>query len=332
MGPKKEILLEVKDLETGFDSEAGYIKVINKVSFNIHKKETVGIVGESGCGKSVTSLSIMRLLPKPAGNIEGGEIVFRGTDLVKLTPDEMHHVRGNQISMIFQEPMTALNPVQKVGKQLGEAYRLHHPEMTETEIFDASVEMIQSVGIPDPAKRLDEYPHQLSGGIRQRVMIAISLACKPDLLIADEPTTALDVTIQAQILRLMKKMQEEIGMAIMFITHDLGVIAELCDHVVVMYTGEIVESAPVVELFKNPKHPYTKGLLSSIPKLENESKTTLSIIEGMVPDLLDLPKGCNFQNRCPYADEKCKEISPELKRIKGKEDHFASCLKQDVLQ
>ncbi len=324
-----EILLNVKNLETGFATESGYVKVLDKVSFSINKGETVGIVGESGCGKSVTSLSVMRLLPRPAGRIEGGEILFQGTDITKVPVEDMHKIRGNKISMIFQEPMTALNPVQKVGQQLAEVYQLHHPEMNAKAIKQASMEMLAAVGIPDQERRLNEFPHQLSGGIRQRVMIAMALACSPDLLIADEPTTALDVTIQAQILRLMKKMQKEFGMAIMFITHDLGVIAELCDYVVVMYAGKIVEKAPVKDLFKKPLHPYSKGLLESIPRLENTPKTKLNVIEGIVPDLFNLPPGCRFENRCPYRSEKCKTAHPELEEVSL--HHHVACFHKDKL-
>ncbi len=322
-----DILLDVKNLETGFATESGYVKVLDKVSFSIPKGKTVGIVGESGCGKSVTSLSVMRLLPQPAGKIEGGEILFNGTDITKLPIKRMHEIRGNKISMIFQEPMTALNPVQKVGRQLGEIYELHHPEMTAEQVHKASIDMLSAVGIPDQERRLNEYPHQLSGGIRQRVMIAMALACRPDLLIADEPTTALDVTIQAQILRLMKKMLEEFGMAIMFITHDLGVIAELCDYVVVMYAGKIVEKGTVHEIFAKPRHPYTKGLLESIPRLDNIPKTKLPIIDGIVPDLFNLPKGCRFANRCNYASEICEAGHPELEEIMS--NHFVACYNKD---
>ncbi len=322
-----DILLDVRNLETGFATESGYVKVLDRVNFSINKGQTVGIVGESGCGKSVTSLSVMRLLPRPAGRIEGGEILFNGIDITKLPVQKMHEIRGNKISMIFQEPMTALNPVQKVGQQLGEVYRLHHPDMTNNDVRKASIEMLSAVGIPDEERRLNEYPHQLSGGIRQRVMIAMALACRPDLLIADEPTTALDVTIQAQILRLMKKMQKDFGMAIMFITHDLGVIAELCDYVVVMYAGKIVEKGTVQEIFKKPRHPYTKGLLESIPRLETTPKTKLPIIEGIVPDLFNLPKGCRFANRCNYASDICQGGHPELEEVMS--NHHVACYNKD---
>jgi oligopeptide/dipeptide ABC transporter ATP-binding protein len=296
---------------------------VDDVSFEIKKRQTLGLVGESGCGKSVTALSIMRLLPKPTGIIVSGQILFNGSDLVRLPADQMHEIRGERISMVFQEPMTSLNPVHRIGKQLGEVYRLHFAAMSENEIRQQSLELLQKVGIPEPEQRMEEYPHQISGGMRQRVMIALALACRPDILIADEPTTALDVTIQAQILDLMQKLQSETGMAVMVITHDLGVIAETCEDVVVMYAGKVAESASAVELFKNPKHPYTQGLLDSIPRLETPRKTKLNIIKGIVPSLYDLPSGCRFRNRCPYAMEICKSKPPPL--IEVGENHFASC-------
>ena len=262
-------LLEVEDLRVRFDGEAGPVHVVRGVSFELARGRTLGIVGESGSGKSVTSLAVMRLLQKPAGVIEGGQVRLEGRDLAAAAPGEMAKVRGNRIWMIFQEPMTALNPVHTVGRQLAESYELHCPGMSPAGRREAALHMLREVGIPDPAKRLDEYPHQLSGGMRQRVMIAIALACKPDILIADEPTTALDVTIQAQILRLLKRLQREHGMAVIFITHDLGVIAEVCDEVVVMYAGQVVERGTARELFLAPKHPYTRGLLASIPRLDS---------------------------------------------------------------
>ncbi|MGB5987607.1 MAG: ABC transporter ATP-binding protein, partial [Desulfobacterales bacterium] len=265
MAPKP--LLTIENLTTAFDTEAGRIRAVEGVSFSVSKGRTLGIVGESGCGKSVTALSIMRLLPQPAGRIEGGRIRFNGTDLVQLPAQEMHRIRGKRIAMIFQEPMTALNPVQRIGKQLGEVFELHFPEMDEGAIAAASLELLKKVGIPAPESRLGEYPHQISGGMRQRVMIAAALAGRPDLLIADEPTTALDVTIQAQILDLMGSLKQESGMAIIFITHDLGVIAEMADSVLVMYAGKVAERAPVDPLYQHPRHPYTQGLLSSIPRL-----------------------------------------------------------------
>ena len=316
-------ILEVKNLVTAFDTESGRIRAVDEVSFAIKKQQTLGIVGESGCGKSVTALSIMRLLPKPAGLIESGQILYNGVDLVQLPADEMHEIRGKRISIVFQEPMTSLNLVHRIGKQLGEVYRLHFTDMSDDEIRQASLELLQKVGIPEPEQRLEEYPHQISGGMRQRVMIALALACKPDILIADEPTTALDVTIQAQILDLMKGLQSETGMAVMFITHDLGVIAETCEEVVVMYAGKVAETASATDLFKNPKHPYTQGLLDSIPRLETRRKTKLNIIEGMVPSLYEIPSGCRFRNRCPHAMEICAGDPPPMKSVGA--NHLAAC-------
>jgi oligopeptide/dipeptide ABC transporter ATP-binding protein len=318
-----ETILRVNHLVTAFDTEDGRIRAVDDVSFQVKKEHTLGLVGESGCGKSVTALSIMRLLPKPTGLIENGQILFNSTDIAKLPADQMHEIRGKRISMIFQEPMTSLNPVHRIGKQLGEVYLLHFPDMRESEIRQQSVELLQKVGIPEPEQRMAEYPHQISGGMRQRVMIALALACKPDILIADEPTTALDVTIQAQILDLIKKLQIETGMAVIFITHDLGVIAEICEDVVVMYAGRVAETASAIDLFKNPKHPYTQGLLVSIPRLETPRKTKLNIIEGMVPSLYELPSGCRFRNRCPYAMEICASELPPLNKVG--EDHLAAC-------
>ena len=319
----KETILQVEHLVTAFDTEAGRVRAVEDISFQVRKGQTLGIVGESGCGKSVTALSIMRLLPKPAGIIEGGRILFEDIDITGLPAEDMHEIRGNRISMIFQEPMTALNPVHKIGGQLREVYQLHFSDMSDSEMWRESLGMLQKVGIPDPEARVGEYPHQISGGMRQRVMIGLALACKPDILIADEPTTALDVTIQAQILELMRRLQHDTGMAIIFITHDLGVIAEMCDDVVVMYAGKIMETAPVVSLFEDPKHPYTQGLLASIPRLETPGKIELTIIEGVVPSLYELPEGCRFQNRCPHVMEICKTESPPLKPVG--QDHFVSC-------
>ena len=318
-----ENILEVKNLVTAFDTESGRIRAVDDVSFAIKKQKTLGIVGESGCGKSVTALSIMRLLPKPAGIIESGQIQFNGVDLVQLAADEMHEIRGKRISMVFQEPMTSLNPVHRIGKQLGEVYRLHFTDMSDEEIRQQSLELLQQVGIPEPEQRLEEYPHQISGGMRQRVMIALALACKPDILIADEPTTALDVTIQAQILDLMQGLQADTGMAVMFITHDLGVIAETCEEVVVMYAGKVAETASATDLFKNPKHPYTQGLLDSIPRLETRRKTKLNIIEGIVPSLYEIPSGCRFRNRCPDAMKICAGDPPPMKSVGP--NHRAAC-------
>jgi len=320
---KEKAILTVDNLVTTFDTEQGMIRAVEGVSFDVMAGRTLGIVGESGCGKSVTALSIMRLLPKPHGRIESGTIRFQDQDLATLPADKMHAIRGYGIAMIFQEPMTALNPVHPIGRQLGEVFKLHFPDMNDTEIRKKSVALLKKVGISDAGHRMDEYPHQTSGGMRQRVMIAMALAGRPEILIADEPTTALDVTIQAQILELMKKLQRQTGMAIIFITHALGVIAEMCDDVLVMYAGKVAESAPVTELFKNPKHPYTRGLLSAIPRLENKPKTRLATIRGMVPSLYELPDGCRFENRCPYAMVGCHLTPPPSRTVN--ERHRVSC-------
>jgi peptide/nickel transport system ATP-binding protein len=294
-------ILEVRDLVTAFDTDAGQVTAVDGVSFDVKKGKTLGIVGESGCGKSVTALSIIRLLPQPMGKILGGSVFFKDRDLTQLKDKEMYNVRGAQIGMIFQEPMTALNPVHRIGKQLSEVFLLHMP-ISKKEAWDRSIEILQKVGIPSPEIRVSDYPHQLSGGMRQRVVIAMALACKPDLIIADEPTTALDVTIQAQILELMMELQEEMGMSIILITHDLGVIAETCDDVVVMYAGRVAEKGEIDQIFHNPQHLYTKGLLESIPRLENERKTVLKTIPGMVPGLSELPVGARFAPRSPHPD------------------------------
>ena len=320
-----ESLLQVRHLATEFSTDQGVARALDDISFELKAGETLGIVGESGCGKSVTSLSIMRLLPKPAGWIASGEVLFRGQDLTQLPADDMHNIRGNRIAMIFQEPMTALNPVYKIGRQLGETLALHNPQMSKQEIEEASIHMLERVGIPAPHRRMKEFPHQLSGGMRQRVMIAIALLCHPEILIADEPTTALDVTIQAQILQLLKDLQQETGMAIIFITHDLGVIAEMCDRVVVMYGGRIIEQADVQALFDFPRHPYTRGLMHAIPRLEKPAKETLNTIPGMVPSLFEYPPGCRFQNRCDYVEDQCRQATPELE---GRSDeHQVRCFR-----
>ena len=291
-----ENLLEVRGLITSFQTDAGWVRAVDGVSFSIPKGKTVGLVGESGCGKTVTAMSIVQLLPKPAGNVLEGEIVFKGEDLRQVSKKRIHQVRGGEIGVIFQEPMSALNPVHRVGRQIVEGLRLH-TKMSAKEALAEAVNLLEKVGIPAPERRVMDYPHQLSGGMRQRVMIAIAIACKPDLLISDEPTTALDVTVQAQILELIEKMQSELGMSQLMITHDLGVIAENCDEVVVMYAGRVVERAPVKELFANPLHAYTKGLLNSIPRLENERKTQLNTIEGQVAAIRDFVPGCRFCQR-----------------------------------
>ena len=309
-----ENILSVRNLCISFATDFGLLKAVDGVSFDIPKGKTLGLVGESGCGKSVTSLSIMRLLPQPAGRIPNGEILFEGKDMVKATPEELYGIRGSQIAMIFQEPMSALNPIHTIERQLSEMFQIHFPKLSKKEIRKNCIDLLNKVGIPEPVKRLKEYPHQLSGGMRQRVMIAMALSCKPKLLIADEPTTALDVTVQAQILLLMKELQEEYGMSILFITHDLGVVAQMCDEVVVMYAGRVAEKASVSELYKSPKHPYTNGLLGSLPRFDTKRKSTLSTIPGMVPSLSHMPEGCRFQNRCPKASDKCT-TQPELKAV-----------------
>ncbi len=318
-----QTILTVQNLRTYFQTDGGLAKAVDGVSFTLDRGETLGLVGESGCGKSVTSLSVMRLIPTPPGRIEEGQILFDDRDLLALPEDEMRKVRGNDIAMIFQEPMTSLNPVFTCGFQIDEAVALHQG-LDKVETRKKTIDMLQRVGIPDPEQRADEYPHQLSGGMRQRVMIAMALSCAPGLLIADEPTTALDVTIQAQILELLEQLQKEFGMAILMITHDLGVIAEVADRVAVMYAGKIVESGSVEEIFGNPRHPYTIGLLKSIPSVD-ETRERLDVIQGTVPDATQFPTGCRFAPRCPSADTSCT-TEPELLRVASAErEHHVAC-------
>jgi len=312
---KDGVLLNIQGLQTHFYTEAGTVRAVDGVSLLVRKGETLGIVGESGCGKSVTALSVLRLIPNPPGKIVGGTIHLEGRDLLKLPENEMRKVRGASISMIFQEPMTSLNPVFTVGDQIAEGIRLHQ-RLSKRESWNKAIEMLRIVRVADPDRRVKEYPHQMSGGMRQRVMIAMALSCNPQLLIADEPTTALDVTIQAQILELLNQLKAELGMAVMLITHDLGVVADSAARVAVMYAGRVVEEAPVMELFTNPKHPYTQGLLASIPRIEKaERRPRLQAIPGMVPDMLDLPRGCKFQARCTKLFEPCSGEEPELKSV-----------------
>lgn len=315
-----DCILKVENLETTFFTKAGALKAVDGVSFSINKGETLGIVGESGCGKSVTSFSVLGLISNP-GRVTGGRILFKDQDLLKLNNDEMRKIRGKHIAMIFQEPMTALNPVLNIGYQISEQL-LEHENMNKSDALNRSIELLGLVGIPAPEKRVYDYPHQLSGGMRQRAMIAMALSCNPDLLIADEPTTALDVTIQAQILDLMQKIQEEFKMSIQFITHDLGVISELADRVIVMYAGTVVEAATSETIFTSPRHPYTVGLLESIPRID-KTQSRLPTIPGVVPSILNLPKGCRFQNRCPRALEECRVHAPELKSLSI--DHQIAC-------
>ena len=309
-------LLEVKNLRTYFHTDDGIVKSVDDVSFEVKRGKTLGVVGESGCGKSITSLSIMQLVEIPPGKIEGGEIIYEGEDLLKKSKDEMRKIRGGEIAMIFQEPMTSLNPVFTVGQQIMEALTLH-TDMDKAAAKERAIEMLKLVKIPLPEKRFNEYPHQLSGGMRQRVMIAMALSCNPKLLICDEPTTALDVTIQAQILDLINELKEKLGTSIMMITHDLGVIAEVADDVMVMYAGKIVEYGDADAIFESPKHPYTFGLMGCIPKLTDEDHARLSVIEGMVPSFDDMPKGCAFCPRCTEAKAICRERMPELVEVDG---------------
>jgi oligopeptide/dipeptide ABC transporter ATP-binding protein len=310
-----EALLELRGLTVRFHTGEGPITALSDVSLSLRPRETLGVVGESGCGKTVTALSIMRLIPDPPGEIVGGQILFRGRDLLGLSPDEMRSVRGNEIAMIFQEPMTSLNPIHSCGRQVMEPMMVHQG-MGKAEAAENSRELLRLVGIPNPVRVHGEFPHQLSGGMRQRVMIAMALGCRPGLLLADEPTTALDVTIQAQILELMKGLRSEIDSAIIMITHDMGVVAEICDRVVVMYAGQVVESSPVVDLFRKPLHPYTEGLLDSIPTIEGR-RERLRAIEGIVPSPYEKLVGCAFRPRCGYAKTICAEAAPGLTAAQG---------------
>jgi oligopeptide/dipeptide ABC transporter ATP-binding protein len=318
-------VLEIRDLKTYFFTYEGVAKAVDGVTYQLAKGEPLGLVGESGCGKSVTALSILRLIPIPPGKIVGGEILFKGKNLIDLSEEEMRKIRGNRISMIFQEPMTSLNPVFTIGNQIQETIKLHQG-LSKRESLEKAIEMLRLVNIPSPERCVNQYPHELSGGMRQRAMIAMSLACNPEILIADEPTTALDVTIQAQILDLLNKLKEELGMAIILITHNLGVIAETVNRVLVMYAGKIVEEAKTKTLFENPQHPYTRGLLKSIPRLGDKvrhGKVRLSEIPGVVPSLYEIPSGCKFSTRCPSVMDICKEKEPELKEIE--KGHFSAC-------
>lgn len=314
MSDVKNPILEVTDLRTSFFTENGEVKAVDGISFTIEEGKTLGIVGESGSGKSITSLSILRLLHGTTGKILGGEIAFKGENLMQLNEAQMMKIRGNRISMIFQEPMTSLNPTMTCGEQIAEAVRIHR-KLNRKDAWESALRMLKRVNMPEPEKRARQYPFELSGGMRQRVMIAMALSCHPDLLIADEPTTALDVTIQAQILRRIKRLQEEFGTSLIMITHDLGVIAEVCDEVAVMYCGKIVEYTHVANIFSEPKHPYTIGLLNSIPSHEVDSEDDLEIIQGTVPSPYDLPVGCAFAPRCPFAREKCHQQMPELTAV-----------------
>jgi len=313
-----EPVLQVKGLKTYYYTEEGVVPAVDGLDFEVEPGETFAIVGESGCGKSVTSLSILRLIPSPPGKIIDGEIIYHGQDLVKKSEREMRSIRGNDISMIFQEPMTSLNPVFTVGQQIGESFRFHQ-QMGKAEMLKKSIEMLRLVGIPEPEHVINDYPNQLSGGMRQRVMIAMALACNPKILIADEPTTALDVTIQAQIMELIVRLNEQLNMGVMLITHDLAVVAQTCSRVIVMYLGQIVEEADVLTLFDHPCHPYTEGLMRSIPRMEGDRTKPLYMIPGTVPLLSQIPTGCRFAPRCAYATERCRQETPQLTPVSDKQ-------------
>jgi oligopeptide transport system ATP-binding protein len=315
-------LLQVKDLRTYFFTDDGVVKAVDGVTYDLEEGETLGLVGESGCGKSVSALSLLRLISSPPGKIVGGEVLFEGDDLLKVDEDEIRHVRGNRIGMVFQEPMTSLNPVLTIGRQLTEALELHL-KMDRTSAERRAVELLDMVGIPEAATRVGDYPHQFSGGMRQRVMIAMALSCNPKLVLADEPTTALDVTIQAQVLEILARLSRELGTAVIIITHNLGVVARYADRVNVMYAGRIIESASAKEVYKNPRHPYTLGLLKSVPRLDQARKSKLDPIEGVPPDLINLPPGCPFYPRCTFRQDRCKEELPPLVQVGDK--HHAAC-------
>jgi len=315
-------VLEVQDLVTRFYTNDGVVHAVNGVSFHLDKGETLGLVGESGCGKSVTMMSMLRLIPEPPGKVEKGEAIFKGQDLLKMSAEEMRQIRGGQIAMIFQDPMTSLNPSLSICKQITEAL-LEHKEISKADARNRAIELLQTVGIPNAEGRVDEYPHQFSGGMRQRVMIAIALSCEPNILIADEPTTALDVTIQAQVVDLVKRLRDELGMSIIWITHDLGVIAGLVERVSVMYSGYVVEHAPVRELYKNPRHPYTICLLASLPRVDGRHSARLANIEGQPPNLLNEPQFCPFAPRCGVVMERCWQENPALRPVD--KDHQIAC-------
>jgi oligopeptide transport system ATP-binding protein len=315
-------LLQVKDLRTHFFTDEGVVRAVDGISYDVQEGETMGLVGESGCGKSVSALSILRLIPNPPGKIVGGEVWFDGQDLLKVDEDEIRHVRGNRIAMIFQEPMTSLNPVLTIGRQITEALELHL-KMNRSAANRRAVELLEMVGIPEAHTRLDDYPHQFSGGMRQRVMIAMALSCNPKLLLADEPTTALDVTIQAQILEIMARLSSEFGTAVIIITHNLGVVARYADRVNVMYAGKIVESGSAREIYGHPRHPYTLGLLRSVPRLDEARRDKLVPIEGLPPDLANIPPGCSFYPRCAYRIDRCRQEEPPLMLVDAK--HYAAC-------
>ncbi len=323
---KEQKVLEVKDLKTYFYTEDGEVRAVDGLSYDVRKAESVGIVGESACGKSVSALSIMRLIPYPPGVIVGGEIIFKGQDLLKASEAEMRHIRGNRIAMIFQEPMTSLNPVLTISRQLSESLELHR-NMSKKTAADEAVKLLKLVGLPDAESRVKDYPHQFSGGMQQRIMIAMALSCNPELLIADEPTTSVDVTVQAQLLELLDNLRAQFGTALIIITHNMGVVARYVDRVNVMYAGRLVETAPTDILYSDPKHPYALGLLASVPRLDLPRERKLSVIDGLPPNLARLPKGCSFCPRCYLAIDRCREEIPELEKVG--EDHYAACFRSE---
>lgn len=324
-----EKVLQVKDLKTYFYTEDGEVRAVDGLRYDVKKGESVGLVGESACGKSVSALSIMRLIPYPPGIIVGGEIIFKGQDLLKVSEAEMRHIRGNRIAMIFQEPMTSLNPVLTISRQLSEGLELHR-KMDKRTAVEESIKLLQLVGLPDASSRIHDYPHQFSGGMQQRIMIAMALSCNPELLIADEPTTSVDVTVQAQLLELLDDLRAQFGTAVIIITHNMGVVARYVDRVNVMYAGRLVETAPTDILYSDPKHPYTLGLLASVPRLDLPRDRKLSVIEGLPPNLARLPKGCSFNPRCYLAIERCREEIPELDKVG--EEHYSACFRSGDVQ
>ena len=324
-----EKVLEVKDLRTYFYTPDGEVRAVDGLRYDVKKGECVGLVGESACGKSVSALSIMRLIPYPPGIIVGGEIIFKGQDLLQLSEAELRHIRGNRIAMVFQEPMTSLNPVLTISRQISESLELHRG-MNRKTASEEAVKLLKLVGLPDAEKRVGDYPHQFSGGMQQRIMIAIALSCNPELLIADEPTTSVDVTVQAQLLELINNLRAQFGTAVIIITHNLGVVARYADRVNVMYAGRIVETAPTDVLYSEPKHPYTVGLLASVPRLDLSRKRKLSVIDGLPPNLARLPKGCSFAPRCYFAIDRCREEKPELEEVGEK--HYSACFRSGEVQ
>ena len=324
-----EKTLEIKDLRTYFYTEDGEVRAVDGLTYDVKKGENVALVGESACGKSVSALSIMRLIPYPPGIIVGGEVIFKGTDLLKVTEDEMRHVRGNQIAMIFQEPMTSLNPVLTIKRQISETLELHRGIEKKT-ATEETVKLLKLVGLPDAENKVNDYPHQFSGGMQQRIMIAMALSCNPELLIADEPTTSVDVTVQAQLLELINNLRGQFGTSVIMITHNLGIVARYADRVNVMYAGRLVETGPTDIIYSQPKHPYTMGLLASVPRLDLPRTRKLSVIDGMPPNLAHLPEGCSFAPRCYLANDRCRKEKPELEKVG--EDHYSACFRSNEVQ